>query len=300
MNIINKRFIFFWISILFILAGVVSLIVNGLPMGIEFSGGSLLTIKFDQQVDQSALKAELTTLGHSEAIVQRASGTGEYFIQLPEMSDQALTDIQNDLSTKFGKLTGGFETISPQVAPATGRNALYAVAITSIGILLYLTWAFRRMSKPWRWGTAAVIALIHDVLVAVGIFSIFGAILNWQINLMFITGILTVIGYSINNTIIVFDRIRENEIRGISPDFEVVVNNSVVETIGRSMNTNFTTLITILALLLFVGSTIQNFVIVVMIGLIAGTFDSICVAPSLLVVWEKGEWGRFLHPFSKA
>ncbi len=110
---------------------------------------------------------------------------------------------------------------------------------------------------------------------------------------MFITGILTIIGYSINNTIVVFDRIRENQIKGISADFEIVVNHSVVETLGRSLNTSITTLITALALLLFVGATIQNFVIVLLIGIVVGTFDSVFVAPGLLVVWNKGEWGRF-------
>jgi preprotein translocase subunit SecF len=127
-----------------------------------------------------------------------------------------------------------------------------------------------------------------------GIFSILGAILSWQINLMFITGLLAVIGYSVNNTVVIFDRIRENLIMGVSADFEVVVNNSLVETLSRSTNTSLTTLIVVLALFLFVGASIQNFVVVLMIGIIAGTFSSICIAPGLLVVWDRGEWGRFI------
>jgi preprotein translocase subunit SecF len=135
--------------------------------------------------------------------------------------------------------------------------------------------------------------------VALGLFSILGGILGWEVNLFFITGILAVIGYSVNNTVVVFDRIRENLLRGSGTSFEVTVNNSLAETLTRSLNTSLTTIIVVLALLLFVGSTIQNFSAVLLIGIIAGTFDSIFVAPSLLVVWEKGEWGRFFK-FIKA
>ena len=129
---------------------------------------------------------------------------------------------------------------------------------------------------------------------ALGIFSILGGILNWEINLMFITGILAVIGYSVNNTVVIFDRIRENLTKGISPDFEVVVNTSLVETLSRSLNTSLTTLFVVLALLLFVGASIQNFAVVLLIGIVAGTYSSLCIAPQLLIVWERGEWGRFI------
>ena len=125
-------------------------------------------------------------------------------------------------------------------------------------------------------------------------FSILGALLNWLINLMFITGLLAVIGYSVNNTVVIFDRIRENLTKGIRADFETAVNSSLVETLSRSLNTSLTTLVVVLALFLFVGASIQNFVVVLIIGIIAGTFSSVCIAPSLLVVWDSGEWGRFI------
>jgi len=174
------------------------------------------------------------------------------------------------------------------------NNAAIAVAIAAIGILLYVTWAFRRMPRPFHYGTCAIVALLHDALIAVGMFSILGALMDWEINLMFITGLLAVIGYSVNNTVVVFDRIRENLTKGIGSNFEAVVNNSLVETLSRSVNTSLTTLVVVLALLLFVGATIQNFVVVLIIGIIAGTFSSVCIAPSLLVVWDRGEWGRFI------
>jgi len=181
------------------------------------------------------------------------------------------------------------------IARETARIAAIAVAVAAVGILLYVTWAFRRMPKPFRYGTCAIIALVHDVLVVLGVFSILGSILGWEVNLMFITGILAVIGYSVNNTVVIFDRIRENLIKGVSPNFEVIVNNSLVESLGRSLNTSLTTLFVVLALLLFVGAAIQNFAIVLLIGIIVGTYSSLCIAPQLLVVWERGEWGRFLQ-----
>ena len=167
--------------------------------------------------------------------------------------------------------------------------------MAAVGVLLYITWAFRRMPKPFHYGTCAIVALFHDVLVVLGIFSILGSILDWEINLMFITGTLAVIGYSVNNTVVIFDRIRENLTKGVSSNFEIVVNNSLVETLSRSVNTSLTTLIVVLALLLFVGASIQNFVVVLTIGIIAGTYSSLFIAPQLLVVWDRGEWGRFVQ-----
>jgi len=174
--------------------------------------------------------------------------------------------------------------------------------VAAVGIMLYVTWAFRRMPKPFRYGTCAIIALLHDALVALGVFSILGGILGWEVNLMFITGILAVIGYSVNNTVVIFDRIRENLLKGSYTDFELAVNKSLVESLTRSLNTSLTTIIVVLALLLFVGSTIHNFSVVLLIGIIAGTFSSLFIAPSLLVVWERGEWRRFTRwlPFVKA
>ncbi len=294
-DIIGKRFRFFLISGVVILIGVISLLTFGLKPGIEFSSGSMLTVDFEQDIGQSQLKEELANLGYPNVIIQR-TGAGDFIIRTHQLGSAEKMQLEDDLTTRFGKLTETeFYTVSPMIAEETAQTALLAVAIAAIGILLYVTWAFRRMPKPLHYGACAIIALIHDALVAMGIFSIVGGILNWQINLMFITGILTVIGYSVNNTVVIFDRIRENLKMGVSTDFEAVVNNSLVETLLRSLNTSLTTLIVVLALMLFVGVSIQNFVVVLIIGIIAGTFSSICIAPSLLVVWDKGEWGRFIQ-----
>ena len=299
-NITGKRFWFFVISLVFILVSLLSLFTFGLKTGIEFTSGSMLTIDFEQKVEQPQLTAELANLGYTDVIIQR-TGAGDYLIRTPELNADKKKALEEGLAAKFGKLTETeFDSVSPMIAGETAQNAVIAVAIASIGILLYLTWAFRRMPHPIRYGTCAVIALVHDAFIALGVFSILGGILNWQVNLMFITGILTIIGYSVNNIVVIFDRIRENLRLGISPDFEVVVNSSLIETLGRSLNTIITTLITVFALMFFVGASIQNFVVVLVVGLIAGTFDSICVAPMLLIVWDRKEWGKFVSwlPFA--
>ena len=294
-NIIGKRFRFFLISLVVIVIGIVSLASFGLKAGIEFSSGSLLTLRFDEEVELDNLKQELENLGHANTIVQTTSG-GDFIIRTFEITTSEKAQLEDELTARFGSLTEkGFVYISPETAIKTVQIATIAIAIAAIGIMLYVTWAFRRMPKPFRYGTCAIVALLHDALVALGVFSILGGIMGWEVNLMFITGILAVIGYSVNNTVVIFDRIRENLISGSSTNFELVVNNSLVESLTRSINTSLTTMIVVLALLLFVSSTIQNFSVVLLIGIIAGTFSSLFIAPSLLVVWEKGEWRRFIR-----
>jgi len=288
-DITGKKFWFFVISGVVIVFGIVSLATFGLKAGIEFSSGSLMTVSFEEEVYQDELRQELASLGYTNALVQR-TGEGDFLIRLPELSDEAKTELEAGLNATFGGLeVRGFEDVSSMVAAETTRNAAIAVVVAAVGILLYVTWAFRRMPNPFHYGTCAIAALVHDVLVVLGIFSILGGILGWEINLMFITGTLAVIGYSVNNTVVIFDRIRENLTAGASPNFEIVVNNSLVETLSRSLNTSLTTLIVVLALLLFVGASIQNFAVVLLIGIIAGTYSSICIAPQLLLVWKRRE-----------
>jgi preprotein translocase subunit SecF len=287
LNIVGKRALFFVISAVFILIGVISLFTFGLRPGIEFSSGSIITLGFEQEVNEADLSQELASLGYGNAVIQTTGG-GDFLIRLTELTDAEKTQLEEGLSAKFGAINEtSFETIDPVIARQTAQTAGIAVAIAAAGILLYITWAFRRMPSPFRYGTCAVIALIHDVVIVLGIFSILGGVMDWEINIMFITGILAVIGYSVNNTVVVFDRVRENLIRRVSPHFEVVVNSSLTETLSRSLNTSLTTIFVVLALLLFVGAAIQNFAVVLLIGIIAGTFSSIGIAPMLLVVWDR-------------
>ena len=293
-NIVGKRFWFFLISVVVILIGIISLATFGLQAGIEFSSGSMMRVSFEQAVDQGNLKKELARLGYANAIVQ-STGEENFLIRTRELISEDKAELTDALEAKFGHITETeFHSVSPMIAGETVQNAAIAVAVAALGILLYVTWAFRRMPDPFHYGTCAIISLIHDTVVALGIFSILGGILGWEINLMFIIGVLAVIGYSINNTVVVFDRIRENLRTGTSSNFEVIVNSSLVGTLSRCLNTSITTLFVVLALLLFVGASIQNFAVVLLIGIIAGTYSSLCIAPQLLVVWRRGEWGRFI------
>jgi preprotein translocase subunit SecF len=299
-DIAGKRTMFLLISEAIILIGIIALVVFGLQPGIEFSSGSIMTVSFEEEVAQSELGEEMVNLGYTNAIIQR-TGEGDYIIRTQELSGEEKANLEDALSARFGPLTEReFYSVSPMVAGETTRNAAIAVAVAAVGILLYITWAFRRMPKPFHYGVCAIIALMHDVVVVLGVFSILGAILGWEINLMFITGVLAVIGYSINDTVVIFDRIRENLRRGVSPDFATVVNSSLVETMGRSLNTCLTTLFVVIALLLFVGASIQNFAVVLLIGIVSGTYSSIFIAAPLLIVWERGEWGGLVFlPRSK-
>ena len=293
-NIVGKRNWFFLVSILVIIAGIISLAIFGLEPGVDFSSGTTMTLRFDTDVEQSQLRQQFADLGHDEAMIQRTND-GDFFVRISEITSEErhalVAGLESKLSTEV--IIRDSYTVSPIIATETGRNAAIAVGIAALAMLVYIAWAFRRMPKPFRWGTCAIIALIHDVLVVMGIFSVLGWVAGVQVDAMFITGMLTIVGYSVNNTVVVFDRIRENFSKGISKDFEVTVNSSILETLARSLNTSLTTLFVVLAIFLFGGVTIHYFVLVLLIGVIAGTYSSICLAAPLLVVWEKGEWGKF-------
>ena len=182
-------------------------------------------------------------------------------------------------------------TVSGSVAAETTRNAFLAVLAAAVLILLYISFAFRKVTKPWRYGACAIIALLHDVLVVLGVFSILGWVANLQIDSLFITALLTVVGFSVHDTIVVFDRIRENMTRRTSETFEQVVNASLVQTMARSLNTSLTVLFTLSALTLFGGESIRVFTGALLLGIFSGTYSSIFNASMLLVIWERGELG---------
>ena len=292
-NFTGRRKWYFRISGIIILIGVISLIAFGLNRGIEFTGGSMMTISFEQEVAQEALREEMVNLGHDDAIIQK-TGEGNFIIRTTLLSDEDVAEIKDALKDRFGEeptIDVDYE-VSPTIGSEIERHASLAVFAAAIGILLYITWAFRRVLKPFHFGICAIVALVHDVLIVLGIFSLLGVFFDIEINAMFITGVLTVIGYSVNDTIVVFDRIRENMAKSTGSPLETTVNHSIMETIGRSLNTSLTTLFVLLALFLLGGATIHNFVLVLLIGVIIGTYSSICIASQLLIVWESGELGR--------
>lgn len=294
-DFVGKRFWYFLISALVLAPGIISLIIPPhLRTGIEFTSGSTMTLKFEQPVGQSELRSSLGELGHSDVILQRTA-EGNFILRTREITSEAKESLLAKLGGKFGKSTTlDFYSVSPIVAAETVSRSAIALAVASIGILIYISWAFRKVQRPFRYGVCAIIAMVHDIFVVLGSFSLLGRLFNLEIDAMFIAGMLTVVGYSVHDTIVVFDRIRENSRLGISKDFGEVVNFSIQQTLGRSLNTSMTTLFVIVALFLFGGPTIKNFILVLLIGIVTGTYSSICNAASLLVVWDRKEWSKFL------
>ncbi len=297
-NFVNNKRYYFTLSSVVILCGIIFAIISGLPWGIEFTGGSIMTIGFDEPVEKDNIASLFADTGHPEVQIQSIE-TDEtkcgYIIQTKELTDAEQTQISNSLR-EIG-MTGEleFDSVSNPIADEKARGAAIAVVIAAVAILIYISWAFRKLPKPFRYGTCAVIALIHDVLVVIAFFAIFGSTLNLEINLIFITGLLTVIGYSVNNTIVVFDRIRENLGKAGRQGFTTVVNNSLMETLSRSLNTSLTTLMAVASVYLFVGENIESFMLVLIVGIIAGTYSSLFITSQLLIAWETGEFGRLFR-----
>ncbi|MFU8796343.1 MAG: protein translocase subunit SecF [Dehalococcoidia bacterium] len=304
-DIVGKRRWYFLASGILILIGIISMIVSqaqlGSPLrlGTDFTGGTTMMLHFNPSVAQSDLRDEMARQGHDGALIQYA-GEGDFIVHTTQITSDEARDLAALLGEELDSEVSviDYRSTSPAVAARTARDAFIAVIIAAVAMMLYIVWAFRRMPSPLRWGACAVIALLHDVFIIIGIFSLLGWFAGVTVDAMFITGILAVVGYSINNTVVIFDRIRENVSKQLRVDFETTVNDSLVETLSRCLNTALTTLFVLLALFLFGGTTIQYFVLVLLLGVIIGTYSSLGISSQLLVVWEKRDW-RSLLPFAR-
>lgn len=293
-----KRKLWFTISLIAVLPGFISLLFFGLKLGIDFTGGSQLLLQFDAPVQTARVADVLREQGYESVQVQTAEVDEGYGIQIrmPEVTEgsEEKEILYQALRNQVGEfLELDFATIGASVGHEIRNRAILAVGLASIGILLYIGYAFRNTQNPWLYGSCAIVAMLHDVLIVVGIFSILGAVANVEVDALFVTALLTVIGFSVHDTIVVFDRIRENLAKLAAPTFEGVVDYSLAQTLVRSLNTSITVILTLLALYLFGGSTTRNFVLALLIGIIAGTYSSIFNASQLLVAWENGEIQRF-------
>jgi preprotein translocase subunit SecF len=288
-DIVNKRNWFFLVSIFLLVPGIISMLVFGFRLGIDFSSGTVMTLRFSQAVDQSALRQQMAVLGYGDATIQKTS-EGDFLVRTKDINSEQKIALVDGLKKglNLDVTVRDFNTVSPLVASEVARNAAIAVGIASLFMIIYIAFAFRHMPSPFKWGLSAVIALLHDVLIVMGIFSILGWLIGYQVDSMFIVAMLTIVGYAINNTCVVYDRIRENVRRGISKDFAVTVNASIVETIARCINTSLTVILTCLALYIFGGVTIQQFIMALLVGVVVGIYDSIFVAGPLLVLWDRG------------
>ncbi|MGD0611450.1 MAG: protein translocase subunit SecF [Anaerolineales bacterium] len=300
MNLIRYRYLYFGISLLVIVPGIIALLIWGLPLGIDFTGGSLLEVKFASGkpptiAQVTSIYANLSKPGKdiSNPLVQPL-GSDSLSIQSKEMDDATKNVVVAALKAQYGGgqdvAVNNFSQVSAAIGQEVAIRAAGAVALAAVFILIYITIAFRKVQNAFRYGTAAIIAMIHDILVTVGAEALIGHFLGWQADSLFLTALLTIIGFSVHDTIVVFDRIRENSNIYRRVPYETVVNHSIIQTLDRSINTQLTVMITLSALALFGGESIHHFVVILLIGVFSGTYSSIFNASPILVVWENKEW----------
>lgn len=304
MNIIKNRYVYFLISLLVIIPGVVFMALHWtstgegpIALGIDFKGGSLLEVKFSgtrPSVDQiSAIYSQLSTAKQpiADPVIQPL-GSDSYSIRSKQMDDARKGDVVAAMQAQSGSQVTvlNFNSVSASIGAEVTRAAGFAILMAALAILAYIGFAFRSVDHPIRYGTAAIIAMLHDVFVVLGVEAMLGYFLHWEADALFLTAVLTVIGFSVHDTIVVFDRIRENASIYRRVPYETLVNHSVVQTLDRSINTQLTVMFTLFALALFGGDTSRHFVIILLVGIFSGTYSSIFNASPILVVWQNQEW----------
>ena len=305
MNLIGKRKIWYTISILAIVPGIISLSVWHLRLGIDFQGGSV------SEVQGNVQPAVITQLANQEGfkdVTVVGVGNGRSDIRFRDPAPDAQKESHHQAFkaalAAHGMQEVSFDSIGPSVSKDITKNAILALVAASLAIVAYIAFAFRNVPPPvssWSFGLMAIAALLHDAFFVLGIFSILGHFFQVEVDALFVTAILTVIGFSVHDTIVVFDRIRENLRRyGSRITFEETVNLSLNETMARSLNTSLTVLFTLLALYLFGGTTIRTFILALLIGIASGTYSSIFNASPLLVTWQNYQAGRWAKAAGQA
>jgi len=289
MQLSKYRLSFFSMSGLVIIIGFIFIILGGLNPGIDFTGGSTLTLKIPSVDSSSEVRNSLSNTQYDNSIIQNF-GNNTFFIRTVMIDDDQKKNILQNLNTitpnKDVEVLS-FDLISPLIANETVVNAIWAVFAATIGIFIYIWWAFRNVPNPVRYSVVAIIALLHDTLIVVGIFALLGFFLDYEINTMFIIAFLTVLGYSVNDSIVVMDRLRSNIIDFGGMKLSQMVDLSVSQTFGRSLNTSITLLVTLLAMYIFGGDTLKPFILVLIVGVISGTYSSIAIATQILVIWDE-------------
>lgn len=298
MDIVGKRYWFFGLSILVIIPGLIGLILWGMPLAIDFTGGSLLEMRFEAgpPPHPAEVLTVLDDIGIPDPQVQNA-GTTDLVMRSKTIDDNEKAEVINALEERFGQPVTilRFDSVGPSIGVEAAERAGGAVALAALGILAFITYAFWGLPHAHRYGIAAIIAMLHDVAVVVGVETYLGHFFGWEVDSLFLTALLTVIGFSVHDTIVVFDRIRENRRLLRRVEFEDLVNRSINQTMARSINTQLTVMLTLLALLIFGGVTTRHFITVLLVGVFSGTYSSIFNAAPILIVWENKEWRTWLR-----
>lgn len=286
MSLIQYRKYWYIISLLFIAPGAIALLLWGLKLSIDFTGGTLIEI--DGTKDKGKIQEIVNAAKIEEATITITENGA--MIRAKLIDENIHKSFKSELDKVEGAKELRVETVGPAVSKEITRNAFISVALASLLIVLYVAYSFRRVPKPassWEFGIAAIIALIHDVLVVTGVFAILGHFFGIEIDILFITAILTVVGFSVHDTIVIFDRIRENLIKNTGESFEEIVDRSVTEMLPRTLSTSFLVWIILVILFLFGGESTKYFVLAILIGIFSGTYSSILNASPLLVSWQN-------------
>lgn len=301
-DLVGKRYWYFLLSALIIVPGLVAIGISlaryGSPvrLSIDFTSGSLLEVQFEQAVLPGQVREVVEGQGVLDPTVQTVGDGQTVVIRSKPIETETKLAVEAALEKRFGTLTEQrFETVGPTVGREVTRAAALAVVAASLAILGFIVFAFRKVPNAFRYGVCALVAMAHDILVAVGLFSLMGLLLGWEADALFLTALLTVIGFSVQDTIVVFDRIRENVPRRRGEPYELIVNRSLLETLHRSLATQLNAIFIMIAILFFGGATIKQFIAVLLIGMLSGTYSSIFNAVPLLVVWENDEIRRFFR-----
>ncbi|MGQ9586346.1 MAG: protein translocase subunit SecF [Anaerolineae bacterium] len=299
---VEKRYWYFAFSALIIIPGLVVMILSTLQFGapwrlsVDFTGGTLWELRFDRPVTPAEVREVFVERGYTDTAVQTTSDRRTALIRSKPLEGEERQAIRDELEAQFGASEElRSETVGPTIGREVTRTAAIAVVAASAVILTFIIFAFRKVPNAFRYGICAIVAMIHDVLVAAGLFSLAGLLWGWEVDALFLTALLTVIGFSVQDTIVVFDRIRENIPKRRGEPFETVVNRSLLETLHRSLATQLNAMFVLIAILLFGGATIKQFVTVLLVGMLSGTYSSLFNAVPLLVVWERDEVGRFFR-----
>lgn len=297
LNILGKRYLFFALSLLIILPGLIIIALDGLPLSIDFRGGSLVEVEFSNE--NAPTPQHISDIydqnGIVDAQVQTSDQNGStlYLIRSSSLTQEQYSEIVDAFRLEFDDnlVERRFDTVGPSISQSVTQRALLAITIAALAVIVYITFAFRGISHAFRYGVCAIIAMMHDILVVVSIGAIGSRLFGWQMDSLFLTALLTVIGFSTQDKIVVFDRIRENEPILRKVPFEKMVNHSIVQSLQRSINTQLMTVeFLLLSLALFGGTTLREMSIILLIGLLSGTYSSIFIAAPILVVWENKEW----------
>jgi preprotein translocase SecF subunit len=301
-NIVQRRNLYYTLSAIIIIPGVIAMIISTLQFGtplklsIDFTGGALQELRFEQLIQPAEVRQVFVDQGYGDTTVQTAGDGSTALIRSKFLDNETKVQIQDTLRDTIGLFEElRFAAVGPTIGSEVTRAAGIAVLAASVVILAFIWWAFRNVPHSFRYGACAIVAMIHDVLVVCGLMALAGLVLGWEVDALFLTALLTVIGFSVQDSIVVFDRIRENIPKRRGEDYETIVNRSLLETVHRSLATQLNAMFVLIAILLFGGATIKQFVAVLLVGLLSGTYSSICIAAPLLVTWQKGEIGNFFR-----